>query len=117
MSNRVVELTDENFDEVLLQDDLPALVDFWAEWCPPCRAIAPVIEELAADYAGRLRVGKLNVDENPQTASRFSVRSIPALLVFQGGEVRAQMVGAQPKGALKASLDKVLNDSNQPVRG
>jgi thioredoxin 1 len=117
MSSEVIKLTDETFDEVLLQDDLPTLVDFWAEWCPPCHAIAPVIEGLAADYAGRVRVGKLNVDENPETASRFSILSIPTLLVFQGGEILEHMVGAQPKGTIKASLDKVLNNSNQPIKG
>ena len=113
MSSEVIKLTDDTFDEVLLQDDLPTLVDFWAEWCPPCHAIAPMIEELAANYAGRVRVGKLNVDENPETASRFSIRSIPTLLVFQGGEIREQMVGAQPRGTIKASLDRVLNNSIQ----
>lgn len=113
MSSQVIKLTQEALDEVLFQDDLPTLIDFWAEWCPPCRAIAPVIEQLAVEYAGRLRVGKLNVDENPEAAARFSIQSIPTLLIFQDGEVREQMVGAQPKGLIKASLERVLSNSNQ----
>jgi thioredoxin 1 len=84
------------------------MVDFWAEWCAPCKAIAPVVESLAEEYAGKVRVGKLNVDDNPKTASRFSIMSIPTLLIFNNGEVREQIVGAQPKGVIKQSLDKVV---------
>lgn len=113
MGSEVINLTDETYEEVLSQEDLPTLVDFWAEWCPPCRAIAPVIDQLAVDYSGRLRVGKVNVDENPKAASRFSIQSIPTLLVFRGGEVKERMVGAQPKGAIKASLERTLINSNQ----
>lgn len=108
MSGKVLELTDENFDEMIIQTDVPAVVDFWAEWCAPCKAIAPVVEALAEEYAGKVRVGKLNVDENPKTASRFSVRGIPTLLIFKNGEVQEQIVGAQPKGAIKQSLDRVV---------
>jgi thioredoxin 1 len=107
MSGDIRELTDETFDEFLAQDELPTMVDFWAEWCAPCKAIAPVIEDLAGEYAGKLRVGKLNVDDNPRTASRYSIRGIPTLLIFKNGEVQEQIVGAQPKGAIKKSLDKV----------
>lgn len=109
MSAKVLELTDENFDEFLVQDNLPTMVDFWAEWCAPCKALAPVVEGLAEEYAGRFRIGKLNVDDNPKTASRFSIRGIPTLLIFKNGEVQEQIVGAQPKAAIKQSLDKVAN--------
>lgn len=108
MSKKIRELTDETFDEFLVQDGLATMVDFWAEWCAPCKAIAPVVEALAEEYAGRLRVGKLNVDDNPRTASRFSIRGIPTLLIFKNGEVREQVVGAQPKGSIQESLDKVV---------
>ncbi|MEE9305403.1 MAG: thioredoxin [bacterium] len=107
MSGNIRDLTDETFDEFLAQDDLPSMVDFWAEWCAPCKAIAPVIEDLAEEYVGKLRVGKLNVDDNPKIASRFSIRGIPTLLIFKNGEVQEQIVGAQPKGTIKKSLDKV----------
>ncbi len=108
MSGNILELTDENFDEFLIQDGLPTMVDFWAEWCAPCKSLAPKVEALAEEYAGRLRVGKLNVDDNPKTASRFSIRSIPTLLIFKSGEVQEQIVGAQPKGSIKQSMDKVV---------
>ncbi len=108
MSGNILELTDENFDEFLIQDGLPTMVDFWAEWCAPCKALAPVVEDLAEEYAGKLRVGKLNVDDNPKTASRFSIRGIPTLLIFKGADVQEQIVGAQPKGSIKKSMDKVV---------
>lgn len=108
MSEKIRELTDETFDEFIVQADGAAMVDFWAEWCAPCKAIAPIIEALAEEYAGRLTVGKLNVDDNPKTASRFSIRGIPTLLIFKNGEVREQVVGAQPKGTIQESLDKVV---------
>lgn len=107
MSGNVLKLTDETFDELVVQADMPTMVDFWAEWCGPCKAIAPVIESLAEEYAGKVRVGKLNVDENPKTATRYSIRGIPTLLIFNNGEVQEQIVGAQPKGEIKKSLDKV----------
>lgn len=107
MSGEVIELTDDTFDELVLQADVPTMVDFWAEWCAPCKAIAPIVKSLAEEYAGKVRVGKLNVDENPKTATRFSIRGIPTLLIFNNGEVQEQIVGAQPKGAIKQSLDKV----------
>ncbi len=108
MSKDVLELTDDTFEELVVHADLPTLVDFWAEWCAPCKAIAPVVESLAEEYAGKVRFGKLNVDDNPKTASRFSIRGIPTLLIFNNGEVQEQIVGAQPKGAIKQSLDKVV---------
>lgn len=108
MGGKVIKLTDETFDEIVVQAELPTMVDFWAEWCGPCKAIAPVVEALADEYAGKVQVGKLNVDENPKVASRYSIRGIPTLLIFRNGEVQEQIVGAQPKKAIKQSLDKVV---------
>ena len=107
-SENVHQFTDANFQEEVLDSDLPVLVDFWAEWCGPCRMIAPIVEELAADYAGRLKVGKLNVDENRATAGKFGIRSIPTLLIFKGGRVVEQIVGYQPKAAFKTKIDNIL---------
>ena len=100
-----VELNDGNFEKEVLQAQTPVLVDFWAVWCGPCRAIAPVVEEMAKSYEGKLKVGKLDVDNNPETSMRFGIRSIPTLLVFKGGKVVEQIVGAMPKQNL---LEKVV---------
>ncbi len=107
MANGVLNLTDATFDEAL-KDATPILVDFWAEWCGPCRMIAPILEELATEYAGKVRIAKVNVDENADVARRFKVRSIPNLLLFKGGTQIGQIVGAQPKGDLKAKIDNYL---------
>lgn len=98
--------TDGNFTETVLNSSVPVLVDFWAAWCGPCRMIAPTIQALASDYAGTVTVGKLNVDDNPQTAMQFNVRSIPTLLLFKGGAVVETVVGVADKGHLQALLDK-----------
>jgi thioredoxin 1 len=104
-----VTLTDDTFAaEVVEQEETPVLVDFWASWCLPCRAIAPVVEELAAEYEGKVKVGKLNVDENPQTAAAYGIMSIPTLLLFRNGEPVDRIVGAQPKAVLKQYLDQAL---------
>lgn len=100
---KTVILTDSNFDEVI-NSGKPVLVDFWAEWCGPCKMIGPVVEELAGDYEGRAVVAKLNVDENPQTTAKFGVRSIPTLLVFKGGQIVDKQVGAVPKSVLNQKL-------------
>lgn len=100
-----VTLTDEGFDSDVLQSDVPVLVDFWAIWCGPCRMMAPVIDEIADDYAGKAKVGKLDVDSNPQSASRYQVRGIPTLLLFKGGEVVEQLVGAVPKERVVEALN------------
>lgn len=97
--------TDANFQEEVLQSDLPVLVDFWAAWCGPCRVIAPTIEELASEYEGRAKVVKLDVDANPQTAMAFNIRSIPTLLLFKGGRPVDQLVGVVPKPMLAQKLD------------
>jgi thioredoxin 1 len=105
---KYVTLTDQNFENEVLQSAQPVLVDFWATWCGPCRAIAPIIEELAGEYDGRAKIAKLDVDENAQTASRFNVRSIPTLLFFQNGQVVDQIVGSSPKATLASRLDALL---------
>ena len=107
-AENVKHLTDAEFDEYVLKGDLPSLVDFWAPWCGPCKAIGPVIEELAGEYAGKVRVGKLNVDESPATAAKFGIRGIPALLMFKGGEVAGQAMGVRPKTEIKALIEEVL---------
>jgi thioredoxin 1 len=105
----VVVLTDDNWKQEVTEADGPVLVDFWAEWCPPCRMIAPSIEELATAYSGRVKVGKLNVDENPAAAQAFGVRSIPTLLVFKNGKVADQQIGAVPQPRIAAMLDRQLS--------
>ena len=100
---KTIELTDANFDETIASGK-PVLVDFWAEWCGPCKMIGPVVEELAGDYEGKAVVAKLNVDENPQTAAKFGIRSIPTLLVFKGGQIVDKQVGAVPKSVLNQKL-------------
>ena len=108
MSKNVKEFTSADFEAEVLKSDLPVLVDFWAEWCGPCRAIAPVIKEVAEDYLGKVKVGKLNVDNDNQVASQYGVRSIPALLIFKDGTVANQIVGAVPKERITEILDSVI---------
>ena len=104
----ITQLSDDSFEAEVLRAPLPVLIDFWAPWCGPCKAIAPVVEELAQEYAGRLKVTKLNVDENPLTPSRYGVRGIPNLLVIKDGTVKEQIVGAVPKARLVDAIEKVL---------
>ena len=103
-----IEITDANFNEIL-NTDKPVLVDFWAEWCGPCKMIGPVVKELASEYDGKAVIGKVNVDENPATAAQFGIRSIPTLLVFKGGEIVDKQIGAVPKAVLAGKLDAQLN--------
>jgi len=105
---KITEVGDSNFEAEVTRSDLPVLIDFWAPWCGPCKSIAPIVEELAGEYEGRLKVAKLNVDENPATASRFGVRGIPNLLILKAGTVKDQLVGAVPKSRLVNAIEKAL---------
>lgn len=103
-----VEITDSNFDEVVLQSDKPVLVDFWAEWCGPCRMVGPIVEELAKEYDGKAVVGKVNVDYNPDISVKYGIRNIPALLFFKDGQIVDKQIGAVPKSVLADKLVKQL---------
>jgi thioredoxin 1 len=101
-----IHFTDDNFEKEVLQSDLPVVVDFWAEWCGPCRMIAPIVEELANEYEGKIKVGKLDVDSNQQTAIKYGVRSIPTVLFFKSGDVTDTIIGAVPKSQFIARINK-----------
>ena len=107
-ANGIIELSDTNFDAEVIKSDVPVLVDFWAPWCGPCRAIAPAVEEISSSYEGKIKVGKLNVDENQQTTMKFGIRSIPTLIVFKGGKAVEQIIGAVPKGEIERVVGKTL---------
>ena len=100
-----IELTDQNFQKEVLESEIPVLVDLWAEWCAPCLMLAPIIEEISNDYKGKIKVGKLDVDKNPNTSVQYGIRSIPTLLYFKNGKVEKQIVGYQPKNSIVDSLD------------
>ncbi|TCK80980.1 thioredoxin [Albibacterium bauzanense] len=103
-----IEITDSNFEEVVLKADKPVLVDFWAEWCGPCRMVGPVVEELSNEYQGKAVIGKVDVDNNPEVSMKFGIRNIPALLYFKNGEIVDKQIGAVPKSVLAEKLDKQL---------
>ncbi|HBW23344.1 MAG: thioredoxin [Elusimicrobia bacterium GWA2_56_46] len=107
MSNEI-QLTDANFNQEVVKSSIPVLVDFWAPWCGPCKMIAPVIEELAGEYAGRVKICKLNTDENPDSAAAYKISAIPTILLFKGGKLARELVGLQSKDELKRRLDELI---------
>ena len=107
----VLEVNDENFDQEVLQSEVPVLVDFWAVWCGPCKAIGPIVDSVATTYAGKLKVVKVNVDQNGATPSRYGIRGIPALLFFKGGKVADQIVGYVPQNVIEEKVQRVLAQS------
>ncbi len=108
MSEQIVHLSDDSFENEVLKSSVPVLVDYWAEWCGPCKMIAPVLDEIASEYADRLKVAKLNIDDNPNTPPRYGIRGIPTLMLFKDGEVEATKVGAVSKSQLTAFIDSNL---------
>ncbi len=108
MSNDIVYVTDDSFEQEVLQSDIPVLVDYWAEWCGPCKMIAPILEEIVADYTGKLKIAKLNIDENSATPPKYGIRGIPTLMIFKDGDVEATKVGALSKSQLTAFIDSTL---------
>lgn len=108
MSEHIVHLTDDSFESEVLQANEPVLVDYWADWCGPCKMIAPVLDEIAGEYTGKLKIAKLNIDENPNTPPKYGIRGIPTLMLFKGGEVEATKVGAVSKSQLTAFIDSNL---------
>lgn len=108
MSDQIVYVTDDSFEEEVLKSDVPVLVDYWAEWCGPCKMIAPILDEISAGYAGKLKIAKLNIDDNPGTPPKYGIRGIPTLMMFKGGDVEATKVGALSKSQLTAFIDSNL---------
>ncbi len=110
MSEKITILTDENFEQEVVQSDGPVVIDFWAPWCAPCKAIAPIMDALSEEYAGKVKFAKLNVDDNNASAVKFEIRSIPTIMIFRNGQILDQIVGAVPKESVKKLIDKHLSD-------
>ena len=108
MSDSIIQVSDDSFDEEVLKSSIPVLVDYWAEWCGPCKMIAPILDEIVNDYAGKIKVAKLNIDDNPKTPPMFGIRGIPTLMIFKDGEVEATKVGAVSKSQLTAFIDQSI---------
>jgi thioredoxin 1 len=108
MMSKEIEITDATFDQEVLQSNIPVLIDFWAPWCGPCRMIAPIVDQIANEYDGKIKVGKINTDDNQRIAAQYGIRSIPTLMIFSGGELRERLIGVQPKAILASKIDEVL---------
>lgn len=108
MSEKITHISDSTFEQEVLQNDQPVLVDYWAEWCGPCKMIAPILDEIADEYEGKLKITKLNIDDNPATPPKFGIRGIPTLMIFKGGDVAATKVGALSKSQLAAFIDQSI---------
>ena len=104
----IMEVSDKNFDSEIMKSDIPAMVDFWAEWCGPCKMVGPIVEELAKEYKDKVKVAKMDVDQNRETPAKFGIRNIPTLIFFKNGEVAKTIIGAQPKSSIEEELKKLL---------
>jgi len=108
MSNNILNVTDSTFEQEVLSSEIPVLLDYWAEWCGPCKMIAPILNDIADEYSGKIKVAKLNIDENPGTPAKFGVRGIPTLMIFKSGSIEATKVGAMSKSQLSAFIDSTI---------
>ena len=108
MSNNIINVTDSTFEQEVLSSEIPVLLDYWAEWCGPCKMIAPILKDIADEYSGKIKVAKLNIDENPGTPAKFGVRGIPTLMIFKSGSIEATKVGAMSKSQLSAFIDSTI---------
>jgi len=108
MTDKTITVTDANFEKEVIKSDIPVLVDFWAEWCMPCKMVTPILKEIAEEMEGKIKIAKLNVDNSPQSAGQYGIRSIPSLLIFKSGSVVEQIIGALPKNTIQQKIDNVI---------